>query len=90
MQMINIRSAVAFATLLITPPAMASDADVLACRATEDARISAGQCGVHGCDRGILRSQCGESREFLKSIDPHIAAYTRGKHAYDQACGRSK
>jgi hypothetical protein len=84
------RTCATLAALLIAGPAMASDADVLTCRATEDARISAGQCGVHGCDCGILRSQCASSREFLKSIDPYSAAYMRGKYAYDQACRRNK
>jgi hypothetical protein len=88
--MTNIRACVALAPLMTATAAMALDADVLACRATEDARISAGLCGVHGCDCGILRSQCRESREFLRSTVPGIAAYTREKHAYDQACGRSK
>jgi hypothetical protein len=81
---------IALAALMITAPAYASDADVLACRATQDARGSAGQCGAHGCDCGLLRKECAASKLYLKSFDREGregAGYMREAYAYAHDCG---
>jgi hypothetical protein len=88
------RTGVALAALLVTAmsPAYASDADVLACRATQDARISAGDCGAHGCDCGLLRKECGASKRYQKSFDREgrkSMAYLREKYAFAHDCGSS-
>jgi hypothetical protein len=65
----------------------ARDAAVLTCRASENERTIAGLCGTHGCDCGILTSECAASREFLNSISDHeSAAYRREAAAYAEAC----
>jgi hypothetical protein len=66
----------------------ASDASVLRCRATEESRIAAGQCGAHGCDCGILKSECAAEIEFMKTVSPGAAAWMRSKYAIDHACKR--
>jgi hypothetical protein len=94
--MTNFRTSVAlailgYAALMIAGPAMASDADVLACRATQNARVFAGKCGGHGCDCGLLRSECGASKRYLESFDREgreSAAYTREAYAFAHACGK--
>ncbi len=69
--------------------AYASAAGVLACRATEAARVAAGECGAHGCDCGLLRKDCGASKRYLKSFDREgrkSMAYMREAFAYTHDC----
>jgi hypothetical protein len=82
------RTTAMLAALMITAPAGASDRDVLQCRATEAARQIAGQCGAHGCDCGILKSECAASLKYLNSglMDYEGAGYQREIYAYRHDC----
>jgi hypothetical protein len=69
--------------------AHASDAQVLECRATQDAKISAGMCGAHGCDCGILSSECSAAKKYLNSFDAEGRQgmnYVREAYAYAHDC----
>jgi hypothetical protein len=67
-----------------------TDRDVLQCREEENSgkRI----CGAHGCDCGLLKSECAASRKYLDSgmMDPEGAGYQREKYAYEHNCVRAK
>jgi hypothetical protein len=87
--MIGTISAAALAVAMMTGAAQASDAGVLSCRKTEDAKMAAGLCGAHGCDCGLLRSECAATRKHLRSFDANgrgSMAYFREKYAYNQDC----
>jgi len=69
--------------------AHAGDREVIQCRATEDARQRAGLCGAHGCDCGLLKSECAASLKYLNSFDyegRQGAGYMREAYAYEHAC----
>jgi hypothetical protein len=83
-------TAVALAALMVAgaTSSWATDGDVLRCRATEAAHTQAGQCGAHGCDCGLLKSECAASWKYLNSgaMDPQGAAYMREAYAYKHDC----
>jgi hypothetical protein len=64
----------------------ASDRDVLQCRATESERQRAGLCGAHGCDCGLLKSECSASRKYINSNIGAGAGYQRELYAYEHDC----
>jgi hypothetical protein len=67
----------------------ASDAKVLECRATQDAKISAGMCGAHGCDCGNVQHQ----KNYLDSFDAKGRQgmnYVREAYGYTHDCRRAK
>jgi hypothetical protein len=68
--------------------AVANDRDVLQCRASEAARQAAGKCGAHGCDCGLLKSECAASLKYLNSglLDHEGAGYRREAYAYGHDC----
>jgi hypothetical protein len=83
------RYLLAVALMTATSHVYASDASVLACRATEAARFAAGECGAHGCDCGLLRKECGASKRYQKSFDREGRkgmGYLREKYAYAHDC----
>jgi hypothetical protein len=84
----SLRTAATIAALMVAAPAMASDSEVLACRATETARQAAGKCGAHGCDCGLLKSECAASLKYLNSglMDDEGAGYQRELYAYRRDC----
>jgi len=53
--------------LVLSASAFADDRAVLQCRATEGQRLLAGECGAHGCDCGVLKSECGKTLQWLKT-----------------------
>jgi hypothetical protein len=86
--MIKLRTGLFAASVLIAcgGGALAGDREVIKCRASEGARQMAGLCGAHGCDCGILKSECSSTAKFLSEIGPDGRAYMENKFAYDRAC----
>jgi hypothetical protein len=67
-----------------------TDRDVLQCRREQDKGERV--CGAHGCDCGILRSQCASTERELKSSDINHEGmfYLRDAAAYLQNCREDK
>jgi hypothetical protein len=103
MTALKFRTAAAIAALMIATPAMAAcgsnngflgpcrtDREVMQCRQEENSgkRI----CGAHGCDCGLLKSECAASLKYLNSglMDREGAGYQREAYAYAHNCAGAR